>query len=782
MRAQGAWTWGRSDSDLLDGSDWWYRCNFSDPGGGPWLLRFGGLATVADVWLNGDHVLRSDDMFVSHEVVIEQLRADGNELCIRFASLHELLRTRRPRPRWKSRLVRHQNLRWIRTTLLGRMDGWAAWAAPVGPWRDIALVPLANSVRLVESTIDARCVGNDGHVKVRAVLQPFGTTVAEGRLRVGDAVAALDLSDEGSHVVVTATATLPDVDRWWPHTHGPQPRYAVTLEIGDQKIALRDIGFRTVELNRSDDGFQFVLNGTPIFCRGALWVPPDVVSLNATRAQLRASLELLRNTGMNMLRIGGYGTYEGDDFWDLCDELGILVWQDCMLASFDPPEDDEFVTGLEHELTKVFTSLQGRPALALVCGSSETYQQAAMFGLDLESWRSKVLDDVIPAVVARSLPETPYVASSPSGGVLPFDPSVGVAHYFGVGAYERPLSDARLSGVRFAAECLAFANPPEPETIDEVFGSSVVVGHSAAWKATVARDSGTSWDFEDIRDSYVERLFGVDARAARYAESDWALDLGRAAVAEAMTAVMAEWRRPGSRCAGGLVLSWQDLWPGAGWGIVDSLGRPKAPAYALARTLAPCAVFTTDDGLSGLHIHVVNDRPSSVAGRLQLAAFTDEGVRVEFAEDTIEVPARGSYTTSAAEILGGFRDLTRAYRFGPPAHDAVIVSLVANDGDIAAPAFYFPLGPSRPRRSDLGLVASARRHDDAWELTITTELLAQWVAIRVPGYRPSDSWFHLAPGASKTVTLRSSDPDGVPRGDVRALNARSPISITRQAD
>ena len=221
------------------------------------------------------------------------------------------------------------------------------------------------------------------------------------------------------------------------------------------------VGFRELAVDRRDGGFTFVVNGTPIFCRGVLWVPPDVVSLTAAPGELRASLELLRDAGMNMVRLGGYGTYESPEFWDLCDELGVMVWQDCMLASFDPPDDADFTRLVERELHQVFTLLQGRPALALVCGSSETYQQAAMYGRELGSWASPILEETIPAIVERALPGVPYIASSPIGGQLPFDPTVGVAHYFGVGAYERPLSDLRVAGVRFAAECLAFSNPPE---------------------------------------------------------------------------------------------------------------------------------------------------------------------------------------------------------------------------------------------------------------------------------------------------------------------------------
>jgi beta-mannosidase len=352
--------------------------------------------------------------------------------------------------------------------------------------------------------------------------------------------------------------------------------------------------------------------------------------------------------------------------------------------------------------------------------------------------------------------------------VLSFEPSVGVAHYFGVGAYERPLSDARLSGVRFAAECLAFSIPPERANVDDV--SDPDIG--------VPRDNGVTWDFEDVRNFYVRSLFGVDPVEMKRADADFALDLGRAAVAETMAAVMSEWRHPGSRCAGGIVLSWQDLWPGAGWGLLDRGGRPKAPWYALRRVLDPLALLVTDEGLSGLALHIVNDHPQPFAGRVRLAAFTDDGLRVEDSEQAIEVEGHDAHTVSASALLGGFRDLTRAYRFGPPAHDVVTATLTSSSDGTEREVFYFPLGSSRPRRADVGLTATAvRTGPDDWSLTISSRLLAQWVAVEVSGYAPSDSWFHVAPGGTRTIVLRGDDPGRAPRGEVRALNSLTPVSI-----
>jgi beta-mannosidase len=778
LRELGRWHWGEDDEDLLDGSDWWYRCRFDSPSGdlvGTWLLELDGLATVADVWLNGAHVLHSENMWVTHRIPISNLNP-RNVLLLRFAALSPLLNERRPRPRWRSLQLRSQNQRWYRTTLLGRVPGWSACGAPVGPWRPARLLDIGAGPVVVERQFETRCDGTTGIVRARVSLE--GVAIGDAaQLSVGDHTVSTAVADVDGEAVIDVSVEVADAQRWWPHTHGEQPLYSVRLSIGGHELDLGRLGFRTVEVDREDGGFTISVNGVPIFCRGAFWMPPDVVSLHAPESALRESLRHVVDGGMNMLRIGGYVSYEDRRFWDLCDELGILVWQDCMLAGFDPPEEPEFVESVRVEVTQELRKLQGRPSLAVVCGSSEMQQQAAMFGLSRDRYHSALLEEIIPALVEEALPGMPYVVSSPSGGELPFEPGEGVAHYFGVGAYLRPVSDARTAGVRFAAECLSFGTPPERPTVERSFGSANVAGHHPIWKAGVARDSGTSWDFEDVRDDYVRHIFDVDPFRVRYADPERYLDLGRAVVAHLMSTVMADWRCNVSSCAGALILSWHDLCPGAGWGLLDSNTIPKAPWFALRRVLAPVATLITDEGLAGLRVHVVNDDSSRLEGELRLTLYNANGAAVEEAVAPIELDGHSERHWNAATLLGGFRDLTNAYRFGPPAYDLVRARLEA--GDKVSEAFHLPLGLGRPQEPDLGLEAHAAPGRDNWQLTVLTRRFAQWVVIDVPGFAAEDSWFHLAPGSQRTVALRPLDGSPTPKGRVRALNGlhSSPVVV-----
>jgi beta-mannosidase len=759
----------------LDRQDWWFRCSVAGRPG-PQLVCFGGLATVADVWVNGAHVLRSSNMFRSWRVTVE-LPREHNDVHIRCAALLPHLAQRRPRPRWKTYLLAHQNLRWVRTSLLGRVIGWAEVPPAVGPWRPVTLRGLGDGVPC-DTVLRASVTSQGGEVEAAFTL-PGVARVGAAHLRVGGEVGSLDVEPGAGGVKVSGRLCIPEVERWWPHTHGPQPRYEVTAEIDGTSHVLGSVGFRTVDVDRLDGDFRVLVNGEPVFCRGACWMPVDPVALSSSADAVDRCLDLMRRANVNMLRVPGTTFYQDRHFFERCDELGIMVWHDCMFAFCDPPDDERFTDEVVAEVAEAFGVMSGHPCVTVVCGNQEVEEIAAMNGLDPKATPLPLFTDVIPELAWRHLPDVPYVESNPTGGDLPFRMNAGVSQYFGVGGYLRPPEDARRSDVRFAAECLCFATPPEPDTVEESCGGATRAGHDPEWKRGLHHDAGRSWDMEDVRDHYVRSLFGVDPLEVRYTEPERALELGRATNARLMEMVMSEWRRPGSRCGGGLVLAQADLRPGAGWGLVDALGRPKATWYVLRRVWRPVALLLVDEGLNGLGMHVVNDRPQPFGGRLTVAMIAGDQ-EVERGECEVTVGPRQAVSLEAESLLGGFRDVSYAYRFTPPAYDAVAVTLVEHEGESVAREVFLPGGQRRCVESTVGLRATTVPTDDAkvWTLELSTDRLAQWVTVRVPDFDVEDSWFHMAPGEVRSLTLASRGP-AAPRGVVAALNSRRPAPIVQ---
>jgi beta-mannosidase len=771
----------------FDADDWWYRCRF--PGveiDGRSRLRFDGLATVADAWLNGKHILHSESMFVARTVDVGGILADENELVLRFHALAPLLAARRPRAKWRARMISHHQLRWHRTTLLGRMPSWCPSVAPVGPWRPI-FVETSSPLRLEDADIRTDLEGGDGVVRVSVPVTSIAVNdLRRGTLAVGEHTAAAALArDAEGGVVLRATVRVPRADVWWPHTHGRQPLYPVTLAIdvkGEEvAIDLGRVGFRSLngDFGPDGEGFGLVINGVDVFCRGVCWTPLDIARLDAGAGEYRLALERLRDAGVNMVRVGGTMVYESDAFYDLCDELGILLWQDFMFANMDYPSSDaSFDRAVTIEARQLLGRLQGRPSVTVFCGGSEIEQQAAMLGLPAEKWKNPLFEQKLPELVRSLTPDAAWVRSSPSGGLFPFHADRGVSHYYGVGAYLRPFDDARRANVRFASECLAFANVPDAAMVEALRADGVTPGHHPRWKAGVPRDAGAGWDFEDVRDHYVRQLFGVDPVELRSRDADRYLSFGRVASGEAMLRTFAEWRRPGSSCRGGLVWFAHDLSAGAGWGVIDSTGRPKAAYWYLKRAFAPVTLVAADEGLNGLWLHAVNDTQDSIDAELRVSLYR-EGLPCGTSRSaSVTIPGRGACSVHADALFDGFLDLTYAYRFGPPQHDVVAATLrdVATNTMLAT-AHIYPSGMPTRRDDALGLAARAVRIAGGYAITLEADRFAHAVSIECEGFVPDDNFVNIEPGHPRRITLRAERPDHLFQATVSALNGSGPVPI-----
>ena len=328
------------------------------------------------------------------------------------------------------------------------------------------------------------------------------------------------------------------------------------------------IGFREVGLDRSDGRVQFVVNGVPVFCRGACWTNDDIVSLVGSGEHVAGRADLAAEANANMVRVGGTMVYETEDFYRTCDELGLMVWQDFMFANMDYPVDDaDFASSIRAEAEQQLRRLSRHPSVAAFCGGRRSSSRRPCSGPPARSGRTLSSRRSFPGLVEEHAPGTPYWPSTPTGGALPFHVGEGLTHYYGVGAYKRPLNDARLAGVSFTPECMGFSNVPAADNLAKLTPAGAVPPHHPAWKSGVPRDTGAGWDFEDIRDHYLQELYGVDPARLRSEDLDGYVDLSRVVTGEAMAAVFAEWRRGDEPCGGGLVWFLNDLRPGAGWGI-----------------------------------------------------------------------------------------------------------------------------------------------------------------------------------------------------------------------
>ncbi len=776
--------WSLDDKFDFDSQDYWYKTKFSINDTEQCrtvILYLNGLATLCDVWLNGHHVLKSDNMFLSHQVDISNVAQAENRLYLCFRSLKKALSQRRARPRWKTGLVDQQQLRWFRTSLIGRVPAWMPPVAPVGPWRAISLCEplIPQNISLNTALKEAA-----GIVEFSCDLHHANEETVAAALSVGGVDVKLDLETTTDGSRLFGKVLINDVERWQPHTHGLPRLYPVTLDIKTTREIishqLASVGFKKINVDRARDGFSLCVNDAEIFCRGACWTINDVVSLVGDYRSLEQTLILMKNAGTNMIRIGGTMIYEQDDFYRLCDQLGIMVWQDFMFANMDYPVDDnDFNSSITAEVREQLARLQKHICITIYCGNSEIEQQAAMLGMPSEAWSNDFFRLQLPELCAKYHPGIPYLPSAPSGGDFPFHTDAGISHYYGVGAYKRAVNEVRLHGVKFTSECLGFSNVPVALTRNDMFDKQIAVAHHPKWKERVPRDSGTGWDFEDIRDYYFEMLFSIKPIAMRSDDNERYLALSEIVSGEMMSQVFAEWRSQHSDCTGALVWFLKDFWPGAGWGIIDSQGLPKAAYYYLKRSWQPINICITNESLNGLHVHVTNETREDFTGVVEITLLNEFSLGIVNKRFELSVTPGTTCLIKLDQVLGVFHDTTYAYRFGPQKHFVVAARLENEAICETGTAFYFP-NKALPRIEEKANLAAimTEYEDGAYLLELSCEKFLYAVNIEIPDFIPDDNYFHLMPGISKSLKVqRLNGALKKVKGYISAINMSEDVKI-----
>ncbi|MBT0768557.1 hypothetical protein KIH74_06445 [Kineosporia sp. J2-2] len=605
-------------------SDWRYTTMLEMPApaeGERVDLVFDGIDTVSTVRL-GDAVLgRTENMHRGYRFDVTQLITGSEQTLtvdIASATAHaEALRGRlgdrpgayAPRPfNFVRKMACSFGWDWgpdLRTAGLWkpvRVERWStARLARVRPLTGVA----ADGAGTVEVHVDLERSGLEPAAAVRVRAQVLGVSVAT----------TVPAGEDGA----VLTLRVPGAPLWWPTGHGEQPLAELTVHLGDDEEPLdrwsRRIGFRTVEIDTGDDEngtrFTILVNGRPIAVRGANWIPDDHFVTRITRERVARRIGQALGANLNLLRVWGGGVYESDDFYELCDEHGVLVWQDFLLACAAYPEEEPLRSEIEAEARENVVRLMPHPSLVLWNGGNENLWGHEDWGwkqlLGDATWGKDYAEKLFADVLAELDPTRPYSPNSPStprrtpGQAHPNDPDHGTHHQWDV--WNRIDWSAYSSEIpRFCSE-FGFQGPPAWRTLtDHVHAEDggpltgvadpcadpVFLVHQKADDGTgkldrgMAPHTGVPADFEDWH---------------------WAAQLNQArAVRHAVRHYRSWW----PRTAGWIVWQVNDCWPVVSWALVDSEERPKPVYFAVREASAPRAVFIMDED-GDLSLVVVND-------------------------------------------------------------------------------------------------------------------------------------------------------------------------------
>ncbi len=618
-----------------------------------------GLDTLAHVSLNGREIAFADNMHITWVWdVKEQLHTGENTLEIRFDSpILYCAKKAEEAPGWESSDAT-PGFRHLRKAHCMFGWDWGPRLPDAGIWRPIFLrtwdaARLENALMLQAH--------HDGVVDVTIRPEIAGESAWSAEITAPDGeVLTLPETTATEQVI-----TIEHPQLWWPNGLGKQPLYRVTVRLATGDTRMWRIGLRTMTVSREKDewGEEFchVVNGVKVFAMGADYIPEDNILARVTPERTRRLLEDCKAANFNAIRVWGGGYYPDDAFYDICDELGLLVWQDLMYACAFYDLTPDFERSICAETHQNVARLRHHASLALICGNNEMEMFMAGANSALINHRTwefvptyphhitdyvKMFEYILPAIVKETAPQTYWWPASPSSGGnfdAPNDENRGDNHYWDVWHGEKPFTEYRKFFFRYASE-FGFQSFPCLKSVkqftlpdDRNIFSRVMERHQ--------RNQAANGKIL----SYLSQTF-------RYPNSfDDLLYASQLMQAEAIRYGVEHWRRNRGRCMGAIIWQLNDIWPVASWASIDYYGRWKALHYAAKRFFAPVMISAEEEGelsqnpkINEYHpapleksfrLNVCNETLRDMTGEVVWALRTPDGEIVRQNQQTLTIPA-----------------------------------------------------------------------------------------------------------------------------------------------
>jgi beta-mannosidase len=621
---------GTNELDLqwIENCDWEYRCRFKLPAAqldNEHLdLVADGLDTVATVILNGMEVAKTENMFSAFRWPVRSLlKAGNNELVIRFDSALKYIKNTRTDwtpPKQFSDPVGGSTR--IRKQACQFGWDWGPRFVTSGIWRDIRIEGW-NELRLSNIAITQK--HSEG--KVSLLVKPE----LDERSLAHAALLKLELELDGKVVASAQNGfelglqlDVPEPELWWPAGQGGQTLYTIRASAltrdGDKPFntVTKRIGLRTMELDRHADewgeSFQFKVNGRPVFAKGANWVPANSFVAGLQRKDYERDLKAAVAANMNMIRLWGGGIYEHESFYDLCDELGLMIWHDFMFACNLYPSDEAYCTLVRQELETQIPRLRHHASLALWCGNNELCQinKDPLEDPKYREGYEKLFHTLIPAVISQLDPASAYWPTSEWRGR--FNTSLdegekrGDTHYWEVWHARKPVKDYERYALRFCSE-FGMQSYSSPHTLRAICPAD----DSNLFGRTLENHQKNPFGNQIILD-YVSRRYGLPR------DQEALLHLSQLNHAYCMEIAVEHYRRISPRCMGALYWQINDCWPVASWSSIEHDGRWKAIHYAAKRFFAPALVSA----------HIPGDETQNPIGNYRLSNFRDAHIHTVY--------------------------------------------------------------------------------------------------------------------------------------------------------
>lgn len=714
------------------------------------------LDTIATVRVNGTVVLAANNAFRSYRVPLRDVARTGdNDIAITFHSpvaAGKALADAHPFPvPWsKNCPIPYGNF--LRKPACDFGWDWNIALATSGLYGALRIEP-AQAAR-----IDRLAIAQDHADGVTVTIGVY-TAHHDGPVTVAFAGQEVTAQSGGFCEV---SIKVPDPVLWWPTGLGDPHLYDLTVTAGPVTTTRR-IGLRHMELVAEPDaaglGFKIRVNGHDVFCKGANWIPADALPGQITAEKTRDLLHSAASANMNMIRIWGGGRYEPDSFYDACDELGLLVWQDFMFACNLYPSDPAYLANVRAEVADNVARMHHHACLALWCGDNElvgalTWYDVSRDDRDRYLVNYDRLNRCIEDALRDTDPHANWWPSSPSTGPLSFgdawhDDSSGDMHFWSVWHEGRDFDHYRDVSPRFCSE-FGFQSYPSMDVIRQ-FADPADFNIAAPVMEAHQKNAGGNARIAETMFRYFR--FPVDFENFVY--------VSQVQQALAIKTAVTQWRGLKPHCMGTLIWQLNDTWPVCSWASLDYGGGWKVLHHLSRDFYAPVTVVVMPDG-DDLVLRGVNDHRSDVSIEVTANACAMDGTARALGQ------GKGQIGAEAVELLRvpladlGHQDMLS---FGWTASDG------STGSDVYAPQPYkaYDLRPA-------GLTCKTTRDGDAHVLHITAQNMAFFVTAHacVPG-RFDRNAIHLAPGHTATLRFTPQDADASPYFTLRDLHSATYI-------
>jgi beta-mannosidase len=646
---RGSFTPTSSRRDYSGSTSWRYESSFEwrPDGLSRHDLRFAGLDTVATVHLNGRLILESENQHRSYRVdVTDTLVIGTNRLEVRFAAPVPEADRRSLELGYRPH-VNHHPFNSIRKMACSYGWDWGIDTATSGIWKPVSLESWSSS-RITDLVVLPDHDGIDGTVTVRATIDR--ETDEQALLRVTVAGNSAEVIVDGGEAAVTVT--VPGARQWWPRGYGEQPTFELVAELLSESIILderrRTIGFRNVVLDTTPDEagtpFRIVVNGQQIAVKGVNWIPDDAFPGRVERARVFTRLGQAADANINLLRVWGGGLFESDDFYDAADQLGLLVWQDFLLACAAYSEDEPLRSEIEAEARENVARLGSHPSLVVLNGNNENLWGFADWGwqprLEGRSWGSLYYQTLFPGIVAELAPHVGYTPGSPfspQSASDPNDPKHGTMHIWDLWN-QKDYPHYRDYAPRFVSE-FGWQGPPTWSTLTESVSDSPLTPESPGMLVHQKAENGNV----KLTDGLVPHLPLPNVMQ----DWHWAMSLNQAVAIR--TAV--EWFRSlQPHCMGTILWQLNDCWPVVSWAAIDGYGRLKPLWYAV-RDAYSARLLTIQPSSSGLRLAAINDSADDWDATATVKRISFDGTALALEAIELHVPAFSAESIDLSNLL-----------------------------------------------------------------------------------------------------------------------------------